>query len=131
MPPAPMAAPTSYGPSLSPGLRGIESRGHYSVAAMETSAPNRADHELRTASALHVPRIDDGHIQALEVGDVAGGEHRPARLRDAGDHRVAQVRHAPGAAALRREQRRSGGGGRVEIQHAIRQLLLEYLFEGP
>ena len=63
---------------------------------------------------MGLPWIDDRDLQIVEVPRIAGGEHRFAGQRDAGDEGVAHVDRAPGSLPAGCESRRLAGGRFVE-----------------
>ena len=88
--------------------------------------------EARPASVRvgsRVPRVDDRHVESLEVSGIACSDRGAARLCDAGDERIAQVRDAARPLAVGGELSGRHRGHRVESEHAIREVLRQHAVE--
>ena len=77
-----------------------------------------------------MPRIDYRHVEVFEVLRVPRGDGRAPSHGDAGDERVAQIDRSAFSLSVRRKRGGGSRGSRVEIEHAVRQTLLEDMVRG-
>ena len=82
-----------------------------------------ADGRRERRTSLRRPRIDGRDVQIREVSHVARRERGVPRNGDAGDLSIAYVCRPPGPLSVDCERCSRGRRRRVEIQHAVFQVV--------